>query len=141
MNEQINNDLLALKFYVVRNSEGKYFRSKGLHGYGKSWVEDVNKAKIYSKIGPARGQVSFWASMWPEFGIPELIEFGVGQAIVLDETERVKKVIAKKAQYRSQSEIRILTKRIKDLINSTQNALAERQRLQAILDEIDKGKK
>ncbi len=51
--------------YLVRNKEGKYFRTKGYGGHGKSWVDGMETAKIYGKIGPARATVTFFATNYP----------------------------------------------------------------------------
>lgn len=85
----------TLELYVVRNKQGKYLRSKGYGGYGPSWVEDLQKAKIYPKIGPARSQVTFWANNYPGFGTPEIVVLTVTASQVLNEEERVKKAVNK----------------------------------------------
>ena len=84
--------------YAVRNREGRWFRSKGARGYGETWTPDVDKAKLYTKIGQARGRVSFFANKWPEFGVPDVVEFTATEARVLPEAARVAKVTTKKAE-------------------------------------------
>lgn len=54
---------LNLNFYTVRSQDGKWLRAKR-HGYNSfdsngSWTEDLAEAKIYSKPGPAKTQVTF----------------------------------------------------------------------------------
>ncbi len=85
----------TLELYVVRNKQGKYFRSKGYAGYGPSWVDELQKAKIYPRIGPARSQVTFWANNYPEFGTPEIVVLTVTASQVLNEEDRVKKAALK----------------------------------------------
>lgn len=85
----------TLELYVVRNKQGKYFRSKGYGGYGSNWVDELKKAKIYPKIGPARSQVTFWANNYPDYGTPEIVVLTVTTSRVLNEEERVKKAIIK----------------------------------------------
>jgi len=80
-----------LELYVVRNGEGKYFRSKGYGGYGNNWVDELKQARIYAKIGPARSQVSFWATNYPKYGTPEIVVLTVSATKVLQEDDRVKK--------------------------------------------------
>jgi len=63
----------TLEFYVVRSKDGKYLRSKGYGGLGKSWVDELKKAKVYTKKGPACAQVTWWATNFPDYGIPDLI--------------------------------------------------------------------
>jgi len=94
-----------LTFYIVKSKDGKYFRAKGYSGYGQSWVDDIQSAKVYQKIGPARTQVTFWASEYPKFGTPDIIELTVTGSKVLDEGERVKKALIKKQRAKAQSRV------------------------------------
>ena len=87
-----------LVLYAVRNRDGQYFRAKGYGGSGDTWVDSLQKARIYPKIGPARSQVTFFANNYPKFGIPELVELRVTDVVVLDETARVKKSMDRKAK-------------------------------------------
>ena len=85
----------SFKMYAVRNREGKWLRTKGFNGVGESWVKDIEKAKIYPRIGPAKSQVTWWAKAYPEYGIPEIVEFHCQASVVIDQTERTTKAIAK----------------------------------------------
>ena len=91
----MNTDPL-LVFYAVRNRDGKYFRAKGYGGYGNTWVDELAKARIYSKISPARAQVTFFANNYPNYGIPKLVELHVTKLVSLEETERVKQLQERK---------------------------------------------
>lgn len=84
--------------YVVRNSSGQFFRAKGYGGGGDTWVNDINKAKIYGKIGGARGTITWFANNYPNYPTPELIKLTVTGMEVIDETERVRKAKEKKAK-------------------------------------------
>jgi len=84
-----------IKLYAVRNAEGQWFRRKGYGGYGKTWVDNFSAARIWNKIGHARAQVTYFAKHYPQYGIPELVELTVTGFEVLDETERVTKVLGK----------------------------------------------
>lgn len=96
---------IALTLYVVRNKEGQFFRSKGYGGYGKTWVDDINKCRVYSKIGPARSAVTFFANTYPDYGIPDIVELDVTSGTILDETARVQKAMAKKQRDEIKREI------------------------------------
>lgn len=87
---------MNLELYVVRNQEGHYFRAKGFGGYGKTWVDDIQKAKVYPKLAQARSRVTWFYNNYPEYGIPNIIKLTVSEAEVMDESERVLK--AKKAK-------------------------------------------
>lgn len=82
-----------IKLYAIRNSEGKWFRRKGYGGWGESWTDKFSAARIFNKIGYARTQVTFFARRWPEYGVPELVELKVTESSVIDETDRVAKVL------------------------------------------------
>ena len=75
------NQFEELKFYAVRNREGQWFHRKGMSGAGEHWREDVEEARIYNKIGHARRQVTYFAENWPSFGVPEIVEFSVGDPL------------------------------------------------------------
>lgn len=84
------NDII-LKLYAVRNQEGKFFRSKGCGGYGDSWVDSINKGKIYPRIGPAKSVATYWSRSCPKFGVPEVVELHVMNMVVIDQTKRIAK--------------------------------------------------
>lgn len=87
----------TLKFYVIVNSDGKFFRSKGYGGYGNNWVDELGKAKIYSaNSGAAKAQVTYWAKNYPEYGVPKIIELTATITDVIDQRDRVKKSIEDK---------------------------------------------
>jgi hypothetical protein len=95
----------TLELYAVRNKKGQYLRSKGYGGYGPSWVDDLQKAKIYPKIGPARSQVTFWANNYPRYGTPEIVVLTVTASQVLNEEDRVKKAIIKSKREKINQEL------------------------------------
>jgi hypothetical protein len=82
-------DNTSLDLYLVRNKEGKWFRAKGFTGYGDTWTDDIKKARVYAKVGPARATVSFFANRWPEYGVPDIVKFVAMEREVLDEATRV----------------------------------------------------
>jgi hypothetical protein len=86
-----------MKLYVVRNQEGKYFRSKGFGGYGQSWVSDLASAKFYAKIGQAKSRCTYWYKTFPGYGCPDLIEIDIDSVprIVIPMKETCDKSIQK----------------------------------------------
>jgi hypothetical protein len=86
-----------MELYLVRNKEGKYLRAKGYNGYGDSWVEDINKAKIYPRKGTALSQITWWGRKYPEYGVPDLIPLICTAGEPIDQTKRVSDSIRKKA--------------------------------------------
>ena len=66
-------DNLTKTFYVVRNKEGKYLHSKGYNGSGECWVEGLEKAKVWSRPGPAKAQRTWWLEHYPCYGAPDVV--------------------------------------------------------------------
>lgn len=92
-----SNDNNVLILYAVQNEEGKYFRAKGYGGGGSTWVDDINKAKIYPRTGGARGVITWFANNFPEYTTLKLLKLTISNIEVLDETARVKKAQQNKA--------------------------------------------
>jgi hypothetical protein len=82
---------IELKVYVVRNQDGQFFKAKGFGGSGPTWVDDIQRARIYPKIGQARGRVTWFANNYPDYGVPDIIELTASKAKVIKEEDRVKK--------------------------------------------------
>lgn len=96
-----------LEVYVVRNSEGQWLRSKGYGGSGKTWVDDLQQARLYTKIGPARGRVTWFTKNYPDYPMPDLVKLTVTQMeVITSEKERVEDKIRKAEAARYQAQIR-----------------------------------
>jgi hypothetical protein len=95
-----------LFFYVVRNSDGEFFRAKGYGGYGQTWVSEITKARVYTKIGPARASVSYFANHFPEYPPPMILKMGVGAVEVIDEVARIEKQKIKKQEAKERANAR-----------------------------------
>lgn len=95
----------TLTFYVVRSKDGKYLRSKGYGGSGDSWVETLDKAKVWNKIGGANGQVTWWTRNYPEYGIPDVIPLTATIGEALNQDERVAKALKKMALSKAKGEL------------------------------------
>src|SRR4051812_10241290 len=94
--------------YAVRNLAGQWFRRKGFAGYGGTWVDDFARARIYTKIGGARGVITFFANAHPEYPAPDLVELVIGEMKVLDETTRVNKARDREEKRKAAQEVRRL---------------------------------
>ncbi len=105
--------MITLKFYVVRNRDGKFFGAKGFQGYGDTWVDDIEKAKVYTKIGQAKSRCTWFANEYPKFGVPDIIELSVFDAKVIDCTKWVEKSQKRKAKREAEQEKRIAEYRLK----------------------------
>lgn len=105
---------INIKVYMVRSQDGKWFRAKGLGGSGDSWVSDVKKARVYTKIGPARSCVTWWTNNYPEYGSPDVVEIPAEYGYILDEKTRIQKNIEKKEEQIRQSELKKQQKKLTD---------------------------
>ena len=126
-----------LELYVVRNQEGKYFHSKGYGGYGNQWVDEFKRARIYAKIGPARSQVSFWATNYPKYGTPVIIVLTVTASKVLQEDDRVKKAAIKRKKEKLNNELYWAKEKEKEAQSRVKNLSDQKAFLKA-LSEVQK---
>lgn len=115
-----------MKIYVIKSKDGKYFRAKGYNSYNSdSWVDDLDRARIYTKIGPAKSQVTFWYNNYPEYGCPDILEFELVNPTILDMEKLTKKAINKIKQRNVQAEIRANQLKIDSLNAQIKNAKSE----------------
>jgi hypothetical protein len=87
---------IKLELYVVVSQDGKFFRSVGYGGGGKSWVDTIDKAKIYPKLGQARSRVTWWYNTYPKYGMPYIVKLTATGTEIINETDRVNKAKQKK---------------------------------------------
>ena len=120
---------IELSVYAVRNSKGQFFRAKGYSGGGDTWVNDINKAKIYPKTGGARGTITWFANNFPEYPTPELIKLTVTKIEVMDETKRVAKVIENKKKEELRQKQARAERELKDAQSRYDKAQADLKKL------------
>lgn len=120
-----------LSLFLVRNRDLKWFRAKGYGGYGQTWVEDINKARIYTSYGHAKRTVNFFAKKYPTYGVPLIIEFKGAYVRSFDETENIQKAIEKKNK--KKNEVR---QKLPEAQKQYYAAKAEYERLQRAANEI-----
>ena len=92
----MNISEIKLDLYVVVNQEGKFFRAVGYGGGGESWVDTIDKAKIYAKLGQARSRVTWWNNTYPKYGMPVILKLTATGTEIINEVERVEKAKEKK---------------------------------------------
>ena len=83
-----------IRFYLVVNSEGQFYRAKGRGSYGSQWVDEAKDARVYLKIGPARSAVTSFSHN-TNFPVPNIVAFSTNSFEILDETNRVEKAMNK----------------------------------------------
>lgn len=112
-------ETLEIELYAVRSKDGKWLRSKGQNGYGNSWVDEFSKAKIWSRPGPAKAQVTWWGTNYPNFGVPDLVQIVSGTCNYLDQTQRVEDAARKKIIQKAQDKVNNIEYRINNYLQRT----------------------
>jgi hypothetical protein len=120
-----------LELYVVQSKDGKWLRRKGYGGSGTCWVDNINKARIYPKIGGARSMVTWWANNYPDYGIPLIVKLTVSATEFIDESKRVEK--AKKSREKKEIAYKIIRKQeeMKRLEEQIKNAEEDLNKLKS----------
>src|ERR1700748_180823 len=84
---------VSLELYVIQNSIGDYFRSKGYGGGGLSWVKDIKSAKTYTKLSQARSRVTYFNNNNPQkLPAPKIIVLTATVKDILNETDLITKI-------------------------------------------------
>lgn len=115
-----------MNLYIIRNQQGQFFRPVGYGGSGRPcWVDSLDKAKFYAKMGQAKSRVTSFARESAKYGTPDILEFtlDVAQAKTLDMREYAKGALNKIEKRRLEHE--------------KQTAQWELDRLQADQDRIN----
>jgi hypothetical protein len=70
-----------MKIYVIKNAEGKFFKPSGMGGSSVRWKDTIEEAKIYTKIGPCKSQVTGHAQWFIDKKLPipylSILEFNI----------------------------------------------------------------
>jgi hypothetical protein len=96
---------VLMTMYAVRRKDDGLFVAKNKSRI-PDWTNELKDARVYSKPGPARGWVTFYARTSPEFGVLELVELRVTEAAAVQEDVRVKNVIDRKAKKKAERDAR-----------------------------------
>ena len=131
-----------LIMYAVRNDKGLFFKSYNDYSYnnknGGTWVDDINKARVYRGTGGARTAITYFAKNYPNNPLPELIKLTVSNVEVIDETARVKKAIDKKAMELVKSQERRAKWALEEADRKYKNAQNELEMAKDRLDKLSK---
>jgi len=107
-----------MELFALMNSDGQFMRAKGFSGSGKSWVDGIKTARIYTSVGPAKAQVTYWKKNFPDHECPKLVVLEATIKEVLDQSDRVSEVIEKQKQDRINSKEKALKNKISSLTNA-----------------------
>lgn len=80
----------TVTWYVARNHHGEYCR-------GKSWVSDLDDARLYRRIGPAKTAVTKRARVHPTEPAAHILEWklDIATATVIDMADKTAKTVAR----------------------------------------------
>lgn len=106
-------DINSIAFFVVQNSEGKFFRRKGYGGHGDTWVDGLATARVWTKISGARSIVTFFANHYLNYPPPKIVKLTVAATEIIDETERIAAARAKKQKKLERREIWLAEQNLK----------------------------
>jgi hypothetical protein len=127
-----------MKLYVVKSKDGKYFRAKGFGGSGNSWVDTLEKARIYAKIGPAKSVVTWWFNNYPQHGPASIVELEtlVVKEIKVD-TKEIEKRKLKTQIRRAQNEINWLTRYNRPETNENNERMGKQKALDNLKQKLN----
>lgn len=112
----------VLILYAVQNYEGKFFKAKGYSRYGESWVDNIQKARIYPNISPAKACVTYFAKHNPyDLPIPEILELVVVQAQIIDQNKTVSEINSKKESKSKNSQLKKLQNELEKIKKEIEN--------------------
>lgn len=113
---------IDLEMFTVINNKGQYFRAKGYGGGGETWVDDIKKAKIYGKVGPARSLVTWFANHHPKYPTPKIGVLLATQCIIVDESVRVNNAKVSKEKKELQAAISLAKRELQSAENKLKSA-------------------
>lgn len=105
----------VMELFALMNGAGQFMRAKGFSGSGKSWVDGIKTARIYTSIGPAKSQVTYWKKNFQQYECPKIVVLEATIKEVLDQSERVSKIIKKQKQDKINSKKSAIQDKIRSL--------------------------
>lgn len=103
------------ELFVLMNSNGQFMRAKGFSGSGENWVNGIKTARIYTSIGPAKAQVTYWKKNFPNHECPKIVVLEATIKKILDQSDRVSEVIEKQKRDRINSKEKAIKSKISSL--------------------------
>lgn len=126
-----------MKLYIIRNKENKYYRSKGYGGYGDSWVDDIQKCRMYTKVGSAKRQITYWAKNYPEYGTPDILELDAKITQVINQEDRVSDIIKEQNRRKNIARVNELSRKFRDAKKRYDEAVEELDNYHNEVDDIE----
>ena len=105
-----------MTLYLIQRKDGKYLRTKGYMGHGDCWVNNIDRAKIYTTLRAARSQTTWWTNHAPEVGYVDIIPLECTAGPPLEgERERIAKANETKERQRKNRVRKLKQKQIEKL--------------------------
>ena len=102
-----------LTLYVVKNSDGQYFRGGG---YGLTWVSEIENDKIYTKLSQAKSRVTFFAKNYKDdHPAPEILELNATLGKIINQEERLKNLAKQKEERQKIKKLKAKQEELKNL--------------------------
>ena len=89
-------DTGSMEFFVLQNEKGQFFRRKGYGGSGDTWVDSLDTARVWAKIGGARSVSSYFYNAYPKYPPLKIVKLTVSAAEIIDDSARLEKARIKK---------------------------------------------
>lgn len=106
-----------LDLFVVKTESGKYFRAKGYNGSGQTFVDELKKARLYTRLGPARSCVTYFKN-YNKMKL-EIVQLLVTGEQVFDDSVR----ITKQAKALENKKLKAEQQGVKNQINKVQSEI------------------
>lgn len=119
---------VSVELYAIKNQEGRYFRKTGFKGFYRGeyetlWVENLRDAKIYTRPGQAKSQITTIHKNGHGRPAPFLAVLSVTEVGVVPQEERIQ-------QNRKREELRAKRSAVRDkklIIKQAKEKLAKAQ--------------
>ena len=118
--DNLSLNLAGLRFYLVMNNNGKFFRN--YRDRSSVWEADCTKAKLFTKLRTARLAVTKLHKMIGLSPIPSIVVIEAGKYTVLNEDDRVQKFMEKTKNRIKKQEVLYQQERIASAIKQYEEA-------------------
>lgn len=115
----------SITWYVARNHLGEF-------SCGRSWVNNIQQARIFRKKGPVSMSVTQWVKNNPSSPVPQILmwESSLEDAQVVDVTEVTQKRVKKLGQKKLKRELAYNQRRLDYLRQDADKIKAEMAKLE-----------
>ncbi len=120
-------DFTNLKIYLIRDYKGRFIQDLGHRGYGETWVDAPEEARIFVTLKQAKQQITLMTNRERILPPPQILELSIGEITEVDLTKHIKKT---REHYDKVQESRFIA--------SKQNIVDRKNMLLKQLEELEK---